>query len=306
MGVWQGVAKAVGEISEKNYKIKEAQKDRDFAISQREGDRKHDFDLLAKRIEADNEKLIMQLRAKRAAAGATSEQYTSFYTALEQKLEGVEGAEEYLATVAQDPRVASIILDKVTDIQESQGRELTPSEIINNFTPIISQKGSQVVDTYKPESEVEEALYEQAKSEIKMPDPVVAVGGGVFNDFTKSEIEIAEDNFTSAMLDLARKDVEKLKEIDGGEASNVVTLINEAEDGNQFAMSRLADKYSNDVIADFWVSMEENPFLRPIVASGAYGSKVQRFGVLVESYNNDELSPSVKEQLKETYPQVFK
>lgn len=303
MGFWTGVAKATSEISEENFRRKEQEKEREFSRQTREEDRKHEFALLQKRIDADNQKLITSLRAKRKAAETASGSSVNEFNALSAKLQGVDGAEEYLATVAKDPRVAGKILSTVTDLQERTKREITPSEIIQYITPIVTERGSEVVAF---EDELEQLMYEDALSEVETPEPALNVSGSLYNQYAAADVKLAEENLTGALLDLARKDVESLAEADPEESANVLALVDKAESGDQFAMSRLMNRYGNNVIADFYVSMQDNTYLRPIVASGAYGSRIQRFDALVQKYNQGELSTEDEKALQEAYPQVFK
>jgi hypothetical protein len=301
-GFWSGAAKAVGEISEERFRRQEQEKEREFSRSTSEEDRKFEIDMYKMKAADEQEKLLQELRIKRKAADAASGSSVNEYTALATRLQGAEGAEEYLSTVAKDPRVASQILETITDIQERSQREITPSEIIQYITPIVTEEGGTVL-TF--DDELEQLMYEDALSEVDRPEPALSVSGSLYNEYSQSDVDLAEENFTSAMLDLARKDVEGLTEAGAPEAADVTALINEAEGGNSFAMTKLANRYGNNVIADFYVSMQENTFLRPIIASGAYGSRIQRFDALVQSYERGELSDEMAQQLQETYPQVF-
>ena len=298
-----GFTKGFIRQSEMNQARRESEADRELAKQTREDDRNHDFELLQKRLEADNQKLITSLRAKRAAVETASGGSVNQYKALAEVLGDAEGADEYLATVARDPRVAGQILDTVTDLQSKSKRKITPAEIMQYITPIITETGETQAMVF--DDELEQLMYEDALSEIEKPAPALAVSGDLYDQYTKADVELAEDNFTSAMLDLARKDVESLMSTESPEAGKINDLISEAEGGNQFAMSRLANRYGNTVIADFYQSMQDNPFLRPIVASGSYGTRIQKFDALVQSYERGELSSEVMEQLQQTYPQVF-
>lgn len=69
MGFWQGMAKAVGEISEENFTRRERQKDRDLQTKRDEEGRKHDFALAdhRARLEERQAELLQKLTRRKEA-----------------------------------------------------------------------------------------------------------------------------------------------------------------------------------------------------------------------------------------------
>lgn len=301
MGFFQGVAKAVGEISEENFTRRENQKARDLQVKRDEEGRKHDFALLEKRIAADQQSLIAKMRASRAAASSTATDYTSAIEALNQQIpDGTEGKAEYMAAVKANPSAAQEILNTISDRQDDLDRALTPQEIVNGIRVV----GGTGKATEIPEglSELEREYFIEAQLEAaEKSEPALYISGELYANLDAGEMDLANETVTVELLSRARMAAKSYPE-GSVEQNNLIQILNkENPDTNdmRFLVETVGGKVFEQVL------MENRPeLIRNLEKSAPYRQGLQSAKkTILDAY--EEASPEDKRALKAKYPGAF-
>ena len=265
--MWMGIARAVEDISKERFARDEKNKDREFSRQQTLEDRQFELDLFQKKAAQRQEELLTKLRIGKAADRAAASNNMSHVQALAKRVEGAEGADEYISKYLEDPRAAAMAIRKVEEVEARTGREVTPQEFVDNIVPLITENSSDIVSTF--DTELEQLMFESAVRERGRAEPVIFMEPSLAVDYDKTDVDMAEEAFTNRLVDLA---TEKLRGMSvGPEQGDLLSSINKARDGDNFAMADLRDQFGPEVAAEFTVLAQTQPSLRPIIQSPVYG-----------------------------------
>jgi len=313
MGFWQGVAQAVGEISQENFASREEEKarkarekeraaDRAFRTSEREASeassRALQMDMLRERARIKQEELITTLRAQRSAQEVLAKNNTNYVQAVAERVADSPDAESFINSLMSNSNAAPELWGKINEIEERLGRPLTPMEITNNLTVINNQGTPRVVDLSG--GSLEELMIEQFILENETEaDPVIVVQPELRENYGPEDIRMADQAFTSRLVEVAEAEAENLPEL---ERQNLMQMVSEAVDGNEVIQRRLARLYGLQVANSLQQEMQDNPILRPAERSPTYGKFFTEYNQLINLFNSPELDPDLRERLAEKYP----
>lgn len=297
MGFFQGVAKAVGEISEENFTRRERQKDRDLQV-QRDSDAFEREKQLAKyRSDLETRQALMlnNVKSSRSGSSGKSDQMAGDLA----KLKAMGVSDENIQRIAstESPEAIGNITSMISDRYE-QAAEISPSmaqEFRTNLNPLLAE--NLIINPSKEES-----------FRIDGWDEVLTTttpgGGAVWLDpevapADASEVGRIEERIIARTQRLANSEAKKLNT-----ALTEITGRMEGATGSQLALLESAADVLGKRLESVSAALESEQFepLLQLYGTSPVDSTLEAFGGTVRK---EQLDPAFNEEYEPMQPFDF-
>jgi len=309
MGFFQGVARAYGEISERKEREGVRKEEIELRKSERAETRgwqveDRDLALKERRMAALAEAGIYgtgQMGASRSGAKGAAENLTASFNAVKDLVEGSDRASEYLAKIADNPRLAPELLDAIQKSQEGREGTLTADQIIDNFTLYSDGENAGVLPTSDDMDSIikDDDAYYTALQQLKRHGVgkgiVVVTGDGLKKKPSTADYQFADEKLFGVIKQMAWGDLDSVNEND---LANI--------DSEQ-SKERLLQRYGQQA---FDKLISQGGDAATLLPGSVYGS---RFVVTEEAesdppqqvldlYNSPNTSDEAREMAKKKWP----
>jgi len=217
MGFFQGVARAYGEISERKEREGVRKEEIELRKSERAETRgwqveDRDLALKERRMAALAEAGIYgtsQVGASRSGAKGAAENLTASFNAVKDLVGDSDRASEYLAKIADNPRLAPELLDAIQKSQEGREGTLTADQIIDSFTLYSDGENAEVLPTSDDMDSIikDDDAYYTALQQLKRRGVgkgiVVVTGDGLQKAPSTADYQFADEKLFGVVSQLA-------------------------------------------------------------------------------------------------------
>jgi hypothetical protein len=140
MSFWMGLARGFKDADDKKTQDRRILDERAYDASVREDSRKFEKEMFWTRIGEERRTALLQANASRSSnSPKVDPKNEADLYALAARLDGVEGADEFMAEAVQDPSVATSILETIRSAEQKaaengiKGYRISGQQLIDNF-----------------------------------------------------------------------------------------------------------------------------------------------------------------------------